>query len=94
LKLADNWTGPALFERLESQLCADYLRDNRSTRGLFVLVYRGEKAGWDVPSESNRVGFAGLVAALQGHWQRISPNFPGIEEVTVLGIDLTTRQRD
>ena len=93
LKLADNWTGPSLFERLENQLCGDYLRDNRSTRGLFALVYRGEKAGWDVPGEANRVDFAGLVAALQGHWGRISPNFPCIEEVTVIGIDLTKRAR-
>ena len=35
LKLADNWTGPELFERLENQLCGDYLRDNRSSRGIF-----------------------------------------------------------
>ncbi len=94
LKLADNWTGPALFERLENQLCADYLRDNRSSRGLFVLVYRGEKAAWDTPGEANRVDFTGLVTALQSHWQLISPNFPGVEEVAVLGIDLTNRRRD
>ena len=91
LKLADKWTGPALFERLENQLCGDYLRDNRSTRGLFVLVYRGEKAGWDVPGEANRVDFAGLIAELQNHWERISPRFPGVDEVTVIGIDLTQR---
>jgi hypothetical protein len=43
LKLADKWTGPALFERFEVQLCGDYLRDRRSSRGVFVLVYRGER---------------------------------------------------
>ncbi|MFC0810365.1 hypothetical protein ACFHWW_33855, partial [Ensifer sp. P24N7] len=43
LKLADKWSGPDLFERLENQLCGDYLRDNRSSRGLFVLVYSGVK---------------------------------------------------
>ena len=32
LKLADNWSGPDLFERLENQLCGDYLRDNRSAQ--------------------------------------------------------------
>ena len=26
LKLADNWSGPKLFERLEAQLCGDYPR--------------------------------------------------------------------
>jgi hypothetical protein len=92
LKLADNWSGPTLFERLENQLCGDYLRDTRSTRGLFVLIYRGEKAGWDIPDEPNRAEFADLVAALQRHWERISPKFPGVDEVTVIGIDLTKRE--
>lgn len=91
LKLADKWTGPALFERLENQLCGDYLRDNRSNHGLFVLVYGGEKKGWDVPGASNRVDFEGLIVALQTHWEQISPRFSGIEEITVIGIDLTKR---
>jgi hypothetical protein len=91
LKLADNWSGPALFERLENQLCGDYLRDNRSRRGIFVLVYRGEKAGWDVPGSDNRLDFTGLTAALQDHWQRISPKFSNVDDITVIGIDLTKR---
>ena len=91
LKLADNWPGPALFECLENQLCGDYLRDNRSGRGIFVLVYRGEKAGWDVPGGDNRVDFAGLIVALQDHWRRISSKFPNIADITVIGIDLTKR---
>lgn len=91
LKLADNWTGPALFERLENQLCGDYLRDNRSNRGIFLLVYRGEKAGWDVPSSNNRENFAGLTASLQDHWRRISPKFSNVDDITVIGIDLTKR---
>lgn len=91
LKLADNWSGPALFERLANQLCGDYLRDNRSGRGIFVLVYRGEKAGWDVPGGDNRVDFAGLMVALQDHWRRISPKFSNVDDITVIGIDLTKR---
>lgn len=92
LKLADNnWSGSKLFERLENQLCNDYLRDNRSNRGIFVLVYRGEKAGWDVPNNDNRVDFAGLTAALHDRWQQISPKFSNVEDITVIGIDLTKR---
>ncbi|MDO9067598.1 MAG: hypothetical protein Q7W05_03975, partial [Deltaproteobacteria bacterium] len=91
LKLADNWTGPALFERLENQLCGDYLRDNRSRRGIFALVYRGEKTGWDMPGSDNRVDFAGLTAALQDHWKRISSNYLKIDHITIIGIDLTKR---
>lgn len=92
LKLADGWTGPQLFERLENQLAGDYLRDNRSNRGIFALVYRGQKQGWDVPNASNRVGFDGLIEALQKYWQEISKRFPNIEDITVIGIDLTKRQ--
>jgi hypothetical protein len=91
LKLADNWPGPALFERLENQLCGDYLRDNRSRRGIFLLIYRGDKVGWDVPSNDNRVDFAGLTVALQDHWQQIYPKFPNVDDITVIGIDLTKR---
>jgi hypothetical protein len=91
LKLSDNWSGPELFERLENQLCGDYLRDNRSNRGIFLLVYRGEKAGWDVPGRNNRVDFAGLIAALQDHWQQISPKFSNVDDITVIGLDLTKR---
>lgn len=91
LKLADKWTGPDLFERLENQLCGDYLRDNRSNRGIFVLVYRGEKKHWEMSDSAKRVDFLGLVAALQEYWQHISPKFPKVDEITVIGIDLTKR---
>ena len=91
LKLADNWSGPDLFDGLESQLCGDYLRDNRSSRGLFILVYRGETKGWDIPSSANRVGFDELVRALERHWGSISPKYAGVEDIKVIGIDLTCR---
>jgi hypothetical protein len=92
LKLADNsWGGPKLFERLENQLCGDYLRDNRSSRGIFVLVHRGDKYRWELPGSGNRVDFEGLIAALQDHWLQISPKFPKVDDITVIGIDLAKR---
>ena len=91
LKIADNWTGPALFERLENQLCGDYLRDNRSARGIFVLVYRGKKQGWDVPNAINRVDFAGLVVALEFHWKDIANRYSAVDDIFIVGIDLTRR---
>lgn len=92
LKLADNgWSGAKLFERLENQLCGDYLRDNRSSRGIFALVYRGHQQGWDVPNLKKRVDFSGLVEALQSHWEEISAKFPRVDAITVIGIDLTLR---
>jgi hypothetical protein len=91
LKLADKWTGSKLFERLENQLCGDYLRDNRSNRGLFVLIYRGEKQSWERPGAGKAVDFAGLVGALQVHWLAISNRFPNVDDIRVVGIDLTRR---
>jgi len=38
LKLADNWTGPQLFERLEAQLGGDYLRDTRTVFYYFEMA--------------------------------------------------------
>lgn len=93
LKLADKWSGSALFERMENQLCGDYLRDNRSNRGFFLLVYRGEKSTWQVPGSSVDVDFQGLVDALQRHWTAIAGKYPSVEEVVVIGIDLTKRTR-
>jgi hypothetical protein len=94
VKLADNWSGAQLCERLENQLCGDYLRDNRSTCGIFLLLYRGEKNEWKLPNGhggTERVDFAALVLALQSHWERIAPRFPKAEQIWVVGIDLTMR---
>ncbi|MEX2186040.1 MAG: hypothetical protein WD875_04565 [Pirellulales bacterium] len=91
LKLADNWSGTELLERLENQLCGDYLRDNRSNRGFFILVYRGEKKEWTI--STRRVAFDGLVGALETHWANIAVKYTGIEEIGVIGIDLTKRRR-
>lgn len=88
LKLADNWPGPSLFERLRVQLNEDYLRDNRSSRGLFVLVNRAAKT-WVV--DDKKYSFCQLVEALQAHWQAIAHEYSKVEEIKVIGIDLTLR---
>lgn len=94
LKLADKWTGPHLFERLETQLCGDYLRDLRSSRGIFVIVYLGTKAYWDLPNGRRADDFETLVDELQRHWALISNDYPGVEDIRVIGIDLTRRGID
>jgi hypothetical protein len=93
LKLADaGWSGPALFERLESQLAGDYLRDINSSRGIFILVLRGDKKpSWQHPQTGQSLDFSQLVPALQAHWAKISPRYPKVEDITVIGIDLTKR---
>jgi hypothetical protein len=94
LKLADKWTGPHLFERLEMQLCGDYLRDMRSSRGIFGLVYHGTKTSWDLPNGKRAESFDALIEALQDHWTVLAPQFPTVEDVRVIGIDLTKRGKD
>jgi hypothetical protein len=91
LKLADNWSGPELLERLENQLCGDYLRDNHSKRGIFLLVNRKSTKHWVLPENNNKINFDSLVESLQKHWLHISQNFPKIEVITVIGIDLSKR---
>lgn len=94
LKVADKWTGPHLFERLEVQLCGDYLRDIRSGRGIFALVYLGTKTQWELPSGGRAESFEALIDALRQHWSTISSQFPRVEDVAVVGIDLTRRGLD
>jgi hypothetical protein len=54
-------------------------------------VYRGDKAGWEAPALANRVDFEGLVRSLQDYWSSISAKFPDVDDITVIGIDLTKR---
>jgi hypothetical protein len=90
LKLSQNWSGPDHFERLENQLCGDYLRDDRSSCGIFLLVSRNDETKWETLT-GVRVGFEGLVAALQEHWLSIASRYPNAEDIKVIGIDLTKR---
>lgn len=91
LKIADNWTGPQLFERLERQLAGDYLRDDASNRGIYLLVWRGDRGRWRLPSGGEWANFGGLVKALQAYWASVADANPLVEEVKVIGIDLTKR---
>jgi hypothetical protein len=90
LKLSQNWSGPGHFERLENQLCGDYLRDISSSCGIFLLVNHGGQATWETPT-IGRVGFNDLVITLQEHWLFIAARFPNVEDIKVIGIDLTKR---
>lgn len=94
LKVADNWTGPHLFERMEVQLGGDYLRDARSSRGIFLLVYVGIKHSWDMPGGGRAESFEALLTALRQHWAVLASQYPNVEDLVVIGIDLTRRGLD
>lgn len=90
LKLANKWSGPKLYERMRNQLCGDYLRDIRSLRGIYLLLNQGGKGKWQIPG--GRVDFNDLIKSLESYWEEISKDFPGIDEITVVGIDLSRRE--
>ena len=59
-----------------------------------MLVYQGLKQSWDLPNGGRAEGFTALLGALQLHWQTLAPQFPGVEDIQVIGIDLTKRDID
>jgi hypothetical protein len=91
LKLANRWSGAELAERLENQLCNDYLRDDRSRRGIFLLMYQGGRSYWDLPDGSRVTSLESLTEGLQAHWAKVAKDFPHVHAVHVIGIDLTRR---
>lgn len=93
LKLANLWSGAQLAERLENQLCNDYLRDQRSSRGIFLLMYQGGRSYWNLPDGSRVTSVEALTEGLQAHWAKVAKDFPHVHAVHVIGIDLTMRAK-
>lgn len=93
LKLVDMmaWNGMKLLERLENQLAGDYMRDNHSQYGIFLLVYQGKKPDKTWQINSKNLNFAELLDALQQHWRSIEHQYPHIDDIQVIGIDLSAR---
>lgn len=90
LKLAENWSGSELAERLENQLCGDYLRDKRSDRGVFLLVLRKNRAEWQLPNGKAK-SLQELVVKLKQHWKTISARYTNVADIEIIGIDLMRR---
>jgi len=91
LKIADRWTGPRLFESLEYQLTGNYLRDVRSARGIFLLFYQKKRDGWELPNACRANTFDELLFALRAHWLSIATGYPDVDDLCVIGVDLTKR---
>ncbi|UTV27879.1 hypothetical protein [Photobacterium atrarenae] len=93
LKLLDkNWTGPKLCERLRNQLVGDYLREESAGCGVFLLVSQSTlDKRWII--NSRRVGLGELAYALNCYWQDIANDYPGVEAVEVIVIDLAMREQ-
>lgn len=92
LKLLDKqWSGPKLCERLRNQLAGDYLREETAGCGVFLLI-AGELAQgkrWEVGRQ--RVGLNDLGYALESYWSSIAKDYPGVNSIAVIVIDLNLR---
>ncbi len=93
LKMADNWSATEFAERLKNQLCGQYLRDKRSSCGVFLVVYRGEKNYWQHPKSKKRLGFDELTSFLENEARNILRRNFEIEAIEVVGIDLSKRTK-
>lgn len=93
LKLLDKrWSGPDLCERLRNQLVGDYLREESAGCGVMLLVWQGNIAAKRWTIGGHRVELSKLASALKGYWQEISADFPGVDAIEVMVIDLTLRE--
>lgn len=94
LKLLDKgWSGPDLCERLRNQLAGDYLREESAGCGVMLLVWQGNIAAKRWMIGAHRVELSELASALKGYWQGISADFPGVDGIEVVVIDLTLREQ-
>ncbi|RZU47026.1 hypothetical protein EV700_1415 [Fluviicoccus keumensis] len=93
LKLLDKgWSGPDLCERLRNQLAGDYLREESARCGVMLLVWQGNTAVKRWMISGQLVELNELGSALKGYWQEISADFPGVDAIEVMVIDLTLRE--
>jgi hypothetical protein len=92
LKLLDKgWSGPKLCERLRNQLAGDYLREESAGCGVMLLVWRGTQPGKRWTINGHRVKLDELAGALKCYWQDIADQFPNVEAIDVIVVDLDMR---
>ncbi len=94
LKLLEKWTGPQLCERLRNQLVGDYLREESARFGVMLLVWRGfsqVQKRWEI--NGSLVELNDLASALKLYWNSISGEYPDVDDIAIIVIDLTLRSR-
>lgn len=89
--LNQGWSGDKLYERLRNQLAGDYLREANSNYGIYLLVYCGSNTRQSWVIDGTSVSLPNLEQVTQGYWEKISKDFPKINDIQVLVLDLTKR---
>jgi len=87
LKIADKWSYTELCDGLERQLVGQYLADDSSRHGVYVLFWVGSKMNWEPPDRS--VDFMTLLKELSAQADEIVRTNPAVQRLDVVGIDFT-----
>lgn len=91
LKLLDKgWSGPKLCERLLNQLVGDYLREESAGCGVMLLVSQEANKRWKINGQL--VGLTELATSLKNYWLDIANEYPEIDAIDVIVIDLAIRE--
>jgi hypothetical protein len=90
LKLGDERTGTDLFNTIHDQLLTKYMAADECRAGC-LLVTIAKDRHWDHPKTGEKVGFAELVALLNGEAERLSKELGGTAKLMAKGLDLRPR---
>lgn len=84
IKVVSRWTTGELEAALEKQLVGQYLRDQRSRYGIFLLFHTGEP-----PKQGRPLNFPDLLHWLDAKAQQLVTHHPRVDSLTVVGMDAT-----
>jgi hypothetical protein len=92
LKLLDkSWSGSKLCERLRNQLVGDYLRAEGASCGVMLLVSADTSKTWMIDGKA--VPLDQLRNALMSYWNSIAKDYPKVNAIEIIVIDLNLRNR-
>jgi len=92
IKWADkDWTLQDLLNGLENQLVGQYLRDDNSRYGIYLLGYIGRKNFWVDPNNSSRLSFDQVVIMINDRAKAIVAERRNVEDIAVISMDFIDR---
>ncbi len=87
IKWAGNWTVPELLERLENQLCGQYLRSDDCRHGVYLLGMIGQKRHWEYPTPKTRLSFAQVLDLIRRRAEELVTKSNHVQAVEIVSVD-------
>jgi hypothetical protein len=84
----------SLLRDLEHQLLGQYMRDQHSTHGIFVVGFsgKGKRTTWQDPETRQEVRFEEVIARLEVRASELQANAGNRKKLRVFGIDFRERE--